>query len=299
MKLHLAILFLCQVALSQAAEPVPLRAELAATLQDRRIQESSGLARSLRHADVFWTLNDSGNDPCLFAIDKTGKTRAKVRLPDAVNFDWEDIASARNADGTPSLYIADIGDNLHVRASITVYELPEPDLPANPDKEVRSAHPLLWQARYPAGRPDAETLLVHPKTRQMFIVTKDPEGHSIVYAFPTTQPSVSGKPLVLEKVTALEFPVRAREGKRPHHACMTTAGDISPDGNRLIIATYSYLHEWTWAPGQPLAEALAKPARLLLPPITAQMEGVCYDADSSNLWFTSERLPTPLYQVRR
>lgn len=298
MRVLLAIFLASKAVLLPAAEPIPLQAEQVATLEDPRIRESSGLTRSLRQSGLFWTHNDSGGEPCLFAIDEKGKTRAKVRLPDAVNFDWEDIASAPAADGTPTLYIADIGDNLHVRAAISVYALPEPELPENPRKEIHSARPRLWHARYPTGKPDAEALIVHPLTRQIFIVTKEPEGHSEVYAFPE-QPSASGETLVLKKIASLEFPARPREGKRPHHACMVTAGDFSPDGTRLTLATYSYLHEWTLLPGRPVAEAFAKPARLLQPTLTAQMEGVCYDADGRSLWFTSERLPAPLYRIRR
>ncbi len=298
MKVLMAILAAGQAVLLSAAEPLALPVESNAILEDRRIHESSGLTRSLRQHGLFWTHNDSGSEPCLFAIDEKGKTRAKVRLPDAVNFDWEDIASATAVDGTPMLYVADIGDNLHVRVAISVYELPEPELPKDPGKEVQSGRPRLWHARYPSGKPDAETILVHPLTRQIFIVTKQLEGHSEVYAFPT-QPLPPGETVVLEKITALEFPALARAGKRPHHACMVTAGDFSPDGTHLILATYSHLHEWTLRPGRPLAEAFAKPARLLLPPLTAQMEGVCYDADGRSLWFTSERLPAPLYHLRR
>lgn len=298
MKAAAAIFLLAYAATAQPLEVMPAQAERAAFLADKRLNESSGLARSLRHPGILWTLNDSGNEPCVFAIDKQGNTRAKVRLPDAVNFDWEDIASAKNADGVPCLFIADTGDNLHLRASISVYEIPEPDLPADAGKEAHSAKPRFWHLKYPEGRPDAETLMVHPVTRRIYIVTKHPEGHSVVYACPA-QPGGPGETLVLEKIAELEFPARVRQGKRPHHACMTTSGDISPDATRLVISTYSYLHEWSLLPGLSLAESLKKPARLIAPPITAQMEGVCYDADSSTLWFTSERLPAPLYQIRR
>jgi hypothetical protein len=293
-----AIFLLAAPVLAQTVEMLPVQAERAAFLADKRLSESSGLALSLRHPGILWTFNDSAGEPCVFAIDREGKTRAKVRLPDAVNFDWEDIASARNAEGVPCLYIADIGDNLHVRASVAIYEIPEPDLPQDAGKETRSAKPRFWHLRYPEGRPDAETLLVHPVTRRLYIVTKDPEGHSVLYACPE-QPSSPGQTLLLKKLTSLEFPARERTGRRPHHACMATAGDISPDATRLVIATYSYLHEWSLPPGLSLAEALKKPARLIAPPVTPQMEGVCYDADSATLWFTSERLPAPLYRIRR
>src|SRR5687768_3024423 len=103
----LALLAACLLALgaAPAAEPAPAPApplaELVATLQDKRINESSGIAVSRRNPAFFWTINDSGGEPCLFAIDRTGKTRAKVRIPGAANFDWEGLATGPDASGNP------------------------------------------------------------------------------------------------------------------------------------------------------------------------------------------------------
>lgn len=273
------------------------QAEQVTVLKDKRINESSGLAASLLVPGVFWTHNDSAGEPCLFAIDSTGHTRAKVRLPDAVNFDWEDIASARGADGRARLFVADTGDNLHVRPAITIYEIPEPALPDKADKEIHSDKPRLWHAKYPDGRHDAEVLLVHPLTHRLYLVTKSPQGHSSVYAFPE-QPG-DESPMLLEKLTDLEFPPRAHLGKRPHDACMTTAGAFSPDATRLAIGTYSFIHEWTMKPGESLEALSEKPARLIELPVLPQMEALCYGVDDGALWFTSERLPTSLFRIRR
>lgn len=280
-----------------AQEADPPQAEKVAVLKDKRINESSGLAASLQVPGVFWTHNDSASDPCLFAIDQTGRTRAKVRLPDAVNFDWEDIASARGSDGRARLFVADTGDNLYVRPAITVYEIPEPALPEQADKEILSDKPRRWHAKYPDGHHDAEVLLVHPLTRRLYLVTKSPQGHSSVYAFPE-QPG-DESPMLLEKLTNLEFPPRTHLGKRPHDACMATAGDFSPDATRLAIGTYSFIHEWTLNPGDSLKVLSEKPARLIQLPVLPQMEALCYGADGRTLWFTSERLPTPLMRIQR
>jgi hypothetical protein len=296
-----ALLLLLGLCLSAAAQEknaaIPASAERVTQLADQRINESSGLARSQRHPGVFWTLNDSGGEPCVFAIDTTGHTRAKVRLPHAVNFDWEDIASATDADGQPQLYIADIGDNLKVRPIIQVYQIPEPAIPAEHlDKEILSPEPRVWRALYPKKRHNAETLLVHPHTGRLYLVTKDDDGENTLYAFPETL--TEGENMLLEKIVDIDFPSRPRLGKRPKDAELTTAGDISPDGRRLAISTYSYIHEWQLPSGQSLKDALKKPARLIEPPLTPQMEALCYDADSQTLWFTSERLPTPLYRLK-
>lgn len=293
-----ALLLLAFPALPSLAQEIDAaRAEQVAVLKDKRINESSGIAASLLAPGVFWTHNDSAGEPCLFAIDQSGRTRAKVRLPDAVNFDWEDIASARGVDGRARLFVADTGDNLHVRPAITVYEIPEPALPEQAGKEILSEKPRRWHAKYPDGRHDAEVLLVHPLTHRLYLVTKSTQGHSSVYAFPE-QPG-DESPILLEKLTDLEFPPRVHLGKRPHDACMTTAGDFSPDATRLAIGTYSFIHEWTLKPADSLKQLSERPARLIELPVLPQMEALCYGADGHTLWFTSERLPTPLLRIQR
>jgi hypothetical protein len=281
----------------QAQQMETPRAERVAVLQDKRINESSGLARSHLEPGIFWTHNDSASDPCVYAIDKSGKTRAKVRLMSAVNFDWEDMASAKDKAGTSRLYVGDIGDNLLLRPSIQVYQIPEPALPKTADKELLSAEPEIWHGRYPDGRHNAETLLVHPQTGRIYVVTKSEKEQSAVYAFPETLTKAG--PMMLEKIADLSFPQRQLIGKRPHDACQTTAGSFSADGSRLAIATYSFIYEWRIKSDESLVEALKKPARLIAIPLIPQLEALCYDADGKTLWFTSERLPAPLWCLVR
>lgn len=281
----------------RAQEPEKVKAERVAVLQDKRINESSGLAISLREPGVFWTLNDSSGEPCVYAVDQAGKTRAKVRIPTAVNFDWEDIASAKAADGTPHLYIADIGDNLSVRPTITVYEIAEPSLPKDAGREELSAEPKVWHVSYPEGRHNAETLLVHPLTHRMYVITKSEQGHSALYLFP--EKLVSGVPGVLQKLTTLEFPSRHRLGKRPMDASQTTGGAFSQDGRRIAISSYSFIYEWHFGADQSPEVVLKEQPQIVEVPLTMQMEALCYDKDDSTLWFTSERLPAPLWRVRR
>lgn len=295
---HLPTVLFVALAIQAPAQQIEApRAERVAVLQDKRINESSGLARSLREPGVFWTHNDSASDPCVYAIDQNGKTRAKVRLLNAVNFDWEDIASANSQDGTPQLYVADIGDNLFMRASIQVYQIPEPVLPKSADKEVLSAEPQIWHGQYPDGHHNAETLLVHPHTRRIYIVTKSEQEESAVYAFP--EKLTADRPMKLEKIADLRFPQRQFIGKRPHDACQTTAGSFSADGSRLAISTYSFIYEWRIKSDESLVEALKKPTRLIEIPLIPQLEAICYDADGKTLWFTSERLPAPLWRLLR
>lgn len=279
--------------------PVSSTTGRVAVLDDKRIKESSGLCLSGRDPSIFWTLNDSGGEPCVFAIDQNGKTRAKVRVRDAANFDWEDIALGKDDKGRPALFIGDIGDNFQMRPTIQVYQIPEPAVsgPGNAVEETTSADPVIWRVNFPDGKHNAESLLVHPKTNRLHILTKSEDGKSALYVFPASAQKDAS--MMLEKVVDVTFPTLVRAGKRPHDNCMTTGAGFAPDGTRLVVATYSSLYEWTLADDRPLAESLKRPPLRIEPDLVPQMEGVCYDADSRTIWFTSERLPTPLMRVRR
>lgn len=280
-------------------KPVASTSERVAVLDDKRIKESSGLCLGARDPSIFWTLNDSGGEPCVFAIDRGGKTRAKVRVRDAANFDWEDVALGKDEKGAPALFIGDIGDNLQMRPTIQVYQIPEPEInePGKAVEETISAAPAIWRVSYPDGKHNAESLLVDPKTNRLHILTKSEDGRSALYVFP--QPMQKEVSMTLEKVAELTFPKLIRAGKRPHDNCMTTAAGFSPDGTRMVVATYSSLYEWKLSPDQPLADALKQSPARIEPELLRQLEGVCYDGDNLTLWLTSEHLPAPLLRVKR
>ncbi len=288
-----------QDALVWPEKSTPSFSERVAILEDRRLKECSGLCLSGRDPSIFWTLNDSGGEPCIFAIDQSGKTRAKVRLRDAANFDWEDIASGKDEKGRPALFIGDIGDNFLIRTSLQVYQIPEPEIMSvgNSVAETETAAPVLWRANYPDGKHNAESLFVHPRTNQIHILTKSEDGKSALYAFPVKRQQNGS--MTLEKIIDLTFPAMVRMGKRPHDNCMTTSADFAPDGTRMVVSTYSSLYEWPQTDDRPLKETLRQPPIRIEPEVVSQLEGVCYGADSKTIWYISERLPTPLMRVRR
>jgi hypothetical protein len=302
MKHLLFVLGILTLPASAAAQDVvtPSKSTRVATLEDTRIKESSGLTPSQVESGVFWTLNDSGGEPCVFAIDIHGHTRAKARLAGAVNFDWEDLCSGRDEKGRPVLYIGDIGDNLRIRRTLQIYQIAEPRLVADGLRapEIITEAPVVWHVSYPDGAHNAEGLLVHPKTRRIHLLTKSEDGKSALYAFPASVPD-DGKPVILEKVAGITFPGYPRTGKRIVDDRMCTGAAFSPDGSRLVASTYSSLYEWPLPAGTTLANALAKRPVRLVPDLLRQLEAVCYDPDGRTLWITSEHLPTPLVKITR
>ena len=63
---------------------------LAGRLENRDIDEASGIARSQATPGVYWIINDSGK-PRLHPIDARGQALGRVKLDGAGLSDWEDM----------------------------------------------------------------------------------------------------------------------------------------------------------------------------------------------------------------
>ncbi|MCK4386211.1 MAG: hypothetical protein KAW52_08115, partial [candidate division Zixibacteria bacterium] len=94
------------------------------------INESSGLVKSRLWSNVFWTHNDSGDEPRIFPVKRDGgvikpewaEEYAGIKIGDAVNIDWEDIAT----DNDGNLIIGAFGNNGNTRRDLAVYLVKEP-----------------------------------------------------------------------------------------------------------------------------------------------------------------------------
>ncbi len=292
-------LLLTVMAPSVMANPYPVTQALG-TLQDPAINESSGIVAGRRNPGLFWTHNDSGDGPFVYALGPHGEKRGTFRLRGVATVtDCEDIAIGPGPiAGVPYLYLGDIGDNTHVRPICVVWRFPEPAVtPA--DAVSTQARPVLTQTaqplrcRYPDGPHDAETLLVHPQTGRVYIVAKNKNGIDGVYAFP--MPLAPTQTVTLTKIATIHI-----SGEPPLYPNLVTGGDIAPDGKRLVLRTYWNAYEYHAPPGKPF-DALWKttPVRILLP-LQPQGEGIGYTYPNANgLVLTSEGKGTTLYLLRK
>src|SRR5262245_65581222 len=64
-----------------------------ATIKDKSISESSGLVASRTSPGAYWTHNDSGDGPFIYAFDTRGDSLGIFRVNSAQARDWEDIAA--------------------------------------------------------------------------------------------------------------------------------------------------------------------------------------------------------------
>ena len=135
-------------------------------VQADRLTESSGLAYAQGR---FWTHNDSGGMPRLFAFDDAGRLRSTVDV-DALAIDWESLALFEH-DGARHLLIADTGHLLGWRPSAALYVV---RLPAGDGDRKLAA--TACRFRFAGGSADCEAVAVDARTGTVCLLTKSAAG---------------------------------------------------------------------------------------------------------------------------
>lgn len=276
----------------------PIRHELEGAV----LEELSGMAASTVRSDIFWAINDSGNAPALHAIGGLDRVVATVRIADASNIDWEDIASFLSDDGVGYLLVADTGDNAGIRDRLFLYLLREPE-------ETESGYPsvvlpeAVMAVRFPGGIwPDIEAVAVDARFDTILLLAKDP-GHSALYRVPLSfdgsSAVVTAEPV--EGFTLFPDNLPADFGHRfpgDPYARLPSAMEISHDGERLLILTYGTLLLHRRESDSSWAEllGLGKKAAIHRLPRLKQAEAAAFCGDGTSLVVGSEALPTILLE---
>jgi len=270
-------MILAAVLLAQTA--IPYRefepATLFCSVSASTIDESSGLAQSKAHPTEIYTHNDSGDTARFFRVNSQGSITGTFLLNNVSARDWEGMAIRGD-----QIYLGDIGDNPKNRANIQVHQCTEPT--STPISQFKT-----YTLNYPDGPRDAECLMVHPKTGDLWIVSKVSSGPSSVYRLPA--PSASGSYTLIKMGTV---PV----GDPGAFGNMVTDGAISPDGKYVVLRTYTAAFEFK------VKDSFEKwfeqtPTRVSTPTLP-QSEGICYGQDGRSLYISSEGNPCPVYRMR-
>jgi hypothetical protein len=158
----------------------PLRdARHAGTIANAGLVEASGVAPGIARPGVFWSHNDSGNEPRLFAFDSAGRSLGELRVTGATNRDWEAIATGPCGAGDAAsscVYLGDIGDNSGRQAEVIVWRVPEPS-----PSEIATARAVGLRVRYADGAHDVEAMWIAPDTSLWFVTKRPLDDHRGVH----------------------------------------------------------------------------------------------------------------------
>jgi hypothetical protein len=274
----------------------------------RVLTEMSGAAMSTTQPGVFFTINDSGNDPLLFALDTTGAARGEWRIR-AENVDWEALSEGPCAPAAPAaaeprrcVSIGDTGDNAASHAHRTIYRVAEPRVAPGGDLHgARAAErrlvPDSVAFTYPDGAHDVEAMFVAPDG-DVFLVTKRALRvalrlrPALVFRIPAAAWS-SRRPLVAQLVDSLPI----IPGSVPFRTITDAA--LSGDAKHLAVRTYAQLFIFA-------TDSATGRVNHDVAPVTCdvtgagepQGEGVTWIHDDGPLLLTSEGARAPLQIVR-
>jgi len=205
------------------------------------LRETSGVAMSIRHPGIFWTHNDSGHGPHLYAVDLQGNLIARFRVEDAGSNDWEDISRGpcpvSMASEGDCLYVGDTGNNDRDRRRLSVYVVQEPDPTAGSaeaplDGRVEGAR-LRYE--YPDSRRDSEAIAVTP-AGDLLIVNRGRHREINVYVIEADdidEAIQDGDPVEAESLGPVPFSRDRRVGR------VVTGATYAADRSQLIVRTYT------------------------------------------------------------
>jgi len=244
-------------------------------IDNPEINEASGLASSMGNPGMLWTHNDSGDEARIFLIDEKAGSRAVVWLDGVINRDWEDISVGPGpVDSLSYVYVGEIGDNRSVHEYKYIYRIREPvfaDLSSGLDTTLNTVDSIKFSLE--GGPRDTEAFIVDPKTKDIYIFSKNEKRQIRVFRLP--YPQSTAEILTAEYVMSLPI-------------VKVNAADISPDGNEILIKNYTNVFYWRKKGNESIQELLGKEPASLPYTTEPQGEAIAFDRDSKGYYTLSE-----------
>jgi hypothetical protein len=236
-----------------------------------KTNEASGIAPSRLYFGSLFIIEDSEASAGYHVFSKDGSYQKFVNI-NGQNRDWEDMATGAGPEvGKSYIYAADIGDNNGgVNKQYTIYRFEEPNSSVNFVEKVDAI-----QYFYPNNASNnAETLLLDPKTKDLYIITKDELN---VKVFRLKYPQPVNQPFEAEFL-----------GTIPYWGIV--GGDISADGNEILLKTYIAVFYWKLKANETIFQALSRNRDVGAPYLQEnQGESICWDYQAKGYYTISER----------
>lgn len=275
----------------------------------RSLKEASAAVITGAQPAIVFTINDSGNDPELFAIDTTGESRGVWRVNGATNYDWESLspgpcattATLPNANGAAGiagrqcLYIGDAGDNSAVRATVMLYRVPEPPASKDDRDGVLVAERLI--VRYPDRAHDVEAMFT-TSGGDTYLITKralkSPSGAlrpSLVFLVPFTAWGTA-EPVTATLVDSLPIVPGSSQLRQ------ITDASLSHDEQYLAVRTYGQVYVFAFDHGAGRVNHQIPPALCNIQFVERQHgEGVSWFGETRDLLLDSEGWEQPFHRI--
>jgi hypothetical protein len=247
------------------------------------VDEASGIADSRNLPGNVWMHEDGDNPPAIYLFSHQGVYQGSVKLP-LTNRDWEDMAIGAGPEADENyIYIGEIGDNATVHDEYAIYRFLEPTV-------INEAPAQIDKLRFVYGdgkKYNAETLLLDPLTKDLYVITKG---------------------VFTEKIFRLKYPQSTTERNTAEFMGTTqqfvlTAGEISADGQQILLKNYDTVLYWKRKENESITQALGRLRDITAPYIReVQGEAICFPVNGKGYFTVSERatqsVDIPLYFYR-
>lgn len=255
------------------------------SLQNRNLDELSGLAASQQYDGAFWGINDSGNAPVLYALDEHGRDLGHVRMNEISNRDIEAITYGECEYAPKCIYVADIGDNRAERRQVRI------EVFAEPAPNQASINPAkTYFIEYENGPRDAEAVAL-TKDGDILIFEKVAreitERNANIYKVVIDYKATNGH-VIAQKIGEL-----ARRTNEGGFTGPFTDASLAQDGDILFIRDYRRIY---WAKLSNMPNGVLSLNPIESPPM-AQGEAIALDKANNNLIISSEGRFAPIVAI--
>lgn len=263
--------------------------EVTGKLSNKEMDEISGIAASSVNKDIYYIHNDSGDTSRFFAIKPDGQLKSTIYFkgdPDEAQGvgDFEDIAVGPGpVPGKSYVYAGDIGDNASNRKLIAIFRMEESSKWTT--VSIAHAKSVPLHLIYPDGPKDAETMMIDPIGKLLYIISK---RHDTVGVYTTPLNYRPNDTVMLTKRCSLFFP-----GLKPFK--WITAGDISKDGQQVLVKSYVKVYYWRRKNNEPIWQTLQRKPEELPYKMERQGEAIGFTPDGKGYYTTSEGVYQPIY----
>lgn len=281
-------------------------------VENPELLEASGLVYSKTNPGYLWTFNNGNYPNKIYLIDQYGKGIQDFTLQGATNRDWEAMGSFNNSDGTTTLFVADIGDNLARYPTYNLYWFKEPtiDLKSPSTNNMVSKIAKINFTLSDGSMRDMECILIDQLTKDVFLISKR-ENEKYLYKI-SAEKLVDGNIVKADFIKKINFSIPLIAVNEIQTYYYVTDGAVSPDNSEILVRNYGDIYYWKRKVGESIPETLDRPYRIV--PSRSkysspdgkgepQGEGVSFSYNADGYFTISERvdvlIPEHLFYFKR
>lgn len=192
---------------------------------DKKLTEVSGIEFDKK--GQLWAINDGGDQPNLYRVERDGSISKTVLITNAKNIDWEDMTQ----DDFGHFFLGDFGNNENKRKWLTIYKIENPiDIKGNSASAEIIKFMYPQQISYPPKETDKkydlEAFVFYKKKLYLFTKNRSVpfDGETNLYRIGAYAANHKAKKISSFTTCTLH-----------EKLCWITSAAISPNKKKLVL----------------------------------------------------------------